>query len=93
MNGKRVTDFKRPEPTIPESPGHLREFLDAIKSRQITTCDIEYGHQLTKAGLLGNMAFRLGRKIEWDDARERVIGDSRANRMLTRRYRKPWKLA
>lgn len=93
VKGKKVTDFKRPEPTIPDSPGHLREFLDAIKSRQITACDIEYGHQLTKAGLLGNMAFRLGRKLEWDDARERVIKDSQANKMLTRRYRKPWKLA
>jgi predicted dehydrogenase len=92
VKGKKVDDFKHPEPSIPDSPGHLREFLNSIKSRQITTCDIEYGHRLSKCGLLGNLAFRTGRKLEWDDERERVIGDSKANRLITRRYRKPWKL-
>ncbi len=93
VRGKKVPDFKRPEPTIPDSPGHIREFLNAVKSRQRTTCDIEYGHQLTKGGLLGNLAFRLGRRLYWDDRRERVIGDSVGDRLVTRRYRKPWKLA
>ena len=92
VKGKQVTDFKRPEPSIPDSPGHIREFLNAIKSREKTTCDVEYGHRLTKGGLLGNIAFRLGRRIYWDDAHERITGDSLANRMVTRRYRKPWKL-
>jgi predicted dehydrogenase len=92
VKGKKVPEFKRPEPSIPDSPGHIREFLDAVKSRQRTTCDVEYGHQLTKGGLLGNIAFRLGRRIYWDDTRERVLGDSVAGRMVTRRYRKPWKL-
>jgi predicted dehydrogenase len=93
VKGKKVTDFVRPAPTIPDSPGHIREFLDAIKSRQQTTCNVEYAHQLTKAGLLGNIAYRTGRRIRWDDERERVIRDPGANRMVTRRYRKPWKLA
>jgi predicted dehydrogenase len=93
IKGKKVTDFQRPEPSIPDSPGHIREFLAAVRSRQRTTCDVEYGHQLTKAGLLGNLAFRLGRRLYWDDARERISGDSAADRLVTRRYRKPWKLA
>jgi len=93
VKGKKVQDFKRPAPTIPDSPGHIREFLNAIRSREKTTCDVEYAHQLTKGGLLGNIAFRLGRRIYWDDSHEKIIGDSVANRMVTRRYRKPWKLA
>ncbi len=93
VKGKKVTDFKPPAPSIPDSPGHIREFLNAVKSRDRTTCDVEYGHKLTKGGLLGNIAFRVGRKIKWDDAHEKIIGDSVANRMVTRRYRKPWKLA
>jgi hypothetical protein len=71
----------------------VREFLDSIKSRKITTCDIEYGHQLTKGGHLGNIALRTGRLIRWDDAAEKVIGDKQANQLVTRRYRKPWRLA
>jgi len=92
VKGKKVTEFQRPAPTIPDSLGHIREFLNAIKSRQQTTCNVEYGHQLTKSGLLGNIAFRTGRRIRWDDERERVVRDPAANRMVTRRYRKPWKL-
>jgi len=91
--GKEVTDFPRPSPSIPDSPGHLREFLDSVKSRKLTTCDIEYGHQLTKGGLLGNIALRTGRRIHWDDANERILGDKAADKMVTRRYRKTWKMA
>jgi Oxidoreductase family, C-terminal alpha/beta domain len=92
-NGVEVPDFPKPAPSIPDSPGHIREFLDSIKSRTITTCDIEYGHQLTKGGHIGTIALRTGRRIQWDDAKEQVVGDKAANAMVTRRYRKPWKLA
>lgn len=91
--GKVVTDFERPAPTIADSPGHLREFLDSVKSRKLTTCDVEYGHKLTKAGLLGNIALRTGRRINWQDANESITGDKEAARLVTRQYRKPWKLA
>jgi len=90
--GKEATDFKRPDPTIPDSPGHLREFLDSIKSRKLTTCDVEYGHRLTKGGHLGTIAYRTGRRIEWNDATETIVGDKDAQKRVTRQYRKPWKL-
>jgi predicted dehydrogenase len=93
VKGKPVTDFARPPQTIPDSPGHLREFLDSIKSRKLTTCNVEYAHRLTKGALLGNIAYRTGRRLRWDDAQEHIIGDSEARRLVTRRYRKPWKLA
>lgn len=93
VKGKRADDFPRPDPTIPDSPGHLREFLDAIKSRDLeTTCNVRYGHRLTKLGLLTNIAYRTGRRIHWDDTRERIVDDGDANRYLSRRFRKPYKL-
>lgn len=91
--GKEVLDFARPTPTIPDSPGHIREFLDSVKSRRPCTCNVEYGHKLTKAGLLGNIAYRTGRKINWDDAKEQIVGDKAANSYVMRKYRKPWKLS
>ncbi len=93
VKGKRVEDFKRPAQLFEDSPGHIREFLNSVRSRKPTTCSVEYAHRLTKGGLLGNIAFRTGRHVRWDDAREKVIGDSAADRMVTRRYRKPWKLS
>ncbi|HEX8986145.1 MAG TPA: Gfo/Idh/MocA family oxidoreductase [Bryobacteraceae bacterium] len=93
VKGKPVTDFARPPQSITDSPGHLREFLDSIKSRKLTTCNVEYAHRLTKGALLGNIAYRTGRRIRWDDATEHVVSDSAAQQLVTRRYRKPWRLA
>jgi predicted dehydrogenase len=93
VKGKRDDNFPKPPQSIPDSPGHIREFLDAIKTRAATTCNVEYGHRLTKAGLLGNIAFRTGQRIVWDDARERITNSAAAAKLVTRRYRKPWKLA
>jgi len=93
VKGKRVEDFPRPDPSIPDSPGHLREFIDAIKARNLeTTCNVRYGHRLTKLGLLANIAHRTGRRLTWDDAKERIVDDREANRYLKRDFRKPYKL-
>jgi predicted dehydrogenase len=93
VDGKKVDDFPRPEPTIPDSPGHAREFLDAIKTRNLeTTCNLRYGHRVTKPGLLSNISYRTGRRIQWNDEKERVIDDNSANRYLSRRFRKDYKL-
>lgn len=93
VKGEVVEDFPRPEPTIPDSPGHVREFLDAVKTRTMdTTCNLRYGHQLTKPGLLANIAYRTGRRLYWDDTRERFVDDRNANRLLSRKMRKPYTL-
>ncbi len=93
VDSKKVDDFPWPEQTIPNSPGHLREFLDAIKSREQTTCNVEYSHKLNKGGLLGNIAYRVDDKLKWDDENERVINNPKANRLVKRRPRSKWKLS
>ncbi len=93
VKGKQVEDFTPPAPSIPDSPGHLREFLDGIKARNLeTTCNVRYGHRLTKLGLLSNIAYRTGRRLEWDDTRERFVGDGEADKYLSRKFRKPYAL-
>jgi len=92
VKGRIDENFPRPEPTIPNSPGHLQEFLNSIKSREKTTCNVEYAFKLTKGGLLGNISYRTGEKLIWDDQRERVTNSSKANRLVKRRPRSPWKL-
>jgi hypothetical protein len=37
------------------------------------------------------LSWRLGRSIEWDGAKETIIGDEKANDLLARKYRDPWK--
>lgn len=91
--GKKIEDFPIPAQSIPNSPGHLREFIDAIKTRNLeTTCNVRYGHKLSKYGLLANLSYRTGRTLHWDDASETIVGDKDANKQLSRNFRKPWKL-
>jgi predicted dehydrogenase len=92
VKGKKEENFQPPAQTIPNSPGHIREFLDAVKSRTRTSCDVEYGHRVTKGGLLANIAYRTGERLRWDDEHERFTSHTQANRYVTRPYRKPWKL-
>jgi predicted dehydrogenase len=69
---------------------HVRNFLDAIKTRQRTVADVEDGHWTATACHLANMSLRLGRSLRWDPEKETIAGDREANQMLTRPYRKPW---
>jgi predicted dehydrogenase len=74
------------------SKDHHQNFLDCIKSRDLPICDVEIGHRSATVCHLGNIAVRLGRKIEWDPVAETIVGDEEAKRMLSRPYRAPWKL-
>lgn len=69
---------------------HMKDFLAAIEARGKPVADIEQGHISSASCILGNMAMKLGRTLEWDAAKGRVVGDEEANRLLRRPYRSPW---
>ena len=71
---------------------HVRNFLDCVKSRATPAGDIEIGHKATATCHLGNIALRTGEKIQWDAAAERITNSARANDLLRRDYRAPWRL-
>jgi predicted dehydrogenase len=82
-----------PPPSLPRSPGHHREWLDAIKSRAQCSCHFEYGQRLSSVGHLGNIALWTGAKLRWDGKAERVTNLAEANRHLAREeYRAPWSI-
>jgi predicted dehydrogenase len=66
------------------------DFLDAIDRGRRPVCDIEEGHRSTNCSLLGMLSYKLGRSIEWDGAKEVIVGDPAANLLLRRAYRKGW---
>jgi len=76
-----------------ESSNHHQNFLQCIASRKLPICDVEIGHRTATACHLGNLAVRLGRKIQWDPAKEQIVGDAEASTMLSRPQRDPWKSA
>lgn len=88
----KFSDFKRPDPFIPKSLGHHAEWIHACKTGAPTTCNFEYAGWLTEANHLGNVAYRVGKKLEWDAKKLRAKNAPEAERLIHREYRKGWKL-
>jgi predicted dehydrogenase len=74
------------------SPGHSENFEDCIRTREKPIMHMEGAHRVASLCILGNVAFQLQRKLEWDAVNERVKNDDEANRMLSRPGRGPWHL-
>ena len=91
---KVATDSKsvKGSNNVADTAAHARNFLDCVKSRKETHCPVETGHRSTIAAHLGNIAYRTGRKLRWDAAREEIIDDPAASALLGRTARKPWDL-
>jgi predicted dehydrogenase len=85
--------FVPPPKTIPDSLGHHQEWLHACKTGAPTTCHFGYSGPLTEANHLGNVAFRAGKKIEWNAKTMRITNAPDAERFLGRTYRDGWTLA
>jgi predicted dehydrogenase len=71
---------------------HVRNFLDCVKSRALPTSDIAIAQRSTNTCHLGNISYRLGRKLEWDAEHETFKNDPEANALLTREPRKGYEL-
>jgi hypothetical protein len=82
--GKPATESKHVLPT------HVRNFLDAVKSRQDPIEPVEVGHRTATLCHLGNIAMKLKRKIKWDPETEQIVGDDDAAKMLSKPKRDPW---
>ena len=89
---EKFKDFKAPAPTIPNSIGHHEEFFKACKDGGPTTCNFDYSGALTEAVLLGTVAYRLGKKLEWDPASLTATNCPEAEAYLRRPYREGWTL-
>ena len=66
------------------------DLLSSIQTGKLPICDIEVAHRSTTMSLLGMLSLKLGRSVEWDGEKERIVGDEEANQLLRREYRQPW---
>ena len=89
---EKFKDFARPEPFIPNSIGHHKEWTEAIKTGGTTTCHFGYSGPLTETALLGNVAYRVGKKLEWDSAKLRATNSREADEFIQHHYRAGWKI-
>ncbi len=82
-------------PSIPDSVGHHREWIEAAKRGDPdTTCNFRYGALLTAAGLLGNVSYRAGQtKLHWNATALHAANCPAADPFIRSTYRNGWELA
>ena len=85
--------FTPPKPFIKDSVGHHKEWVEACKSGDTTTCNFDYSGALTETVLLGTVAYRTGKVIEWDAAKLKAKGVPEADRFIHKEYRKGWEVS
>jgi len=90
-----MRDYKRPEKTIPRSPGIMEEWIAAIKAGKKSTTDFDYSGSLTETMLLGNVAIRMKDAkavLQWDAVNMQVTNLPEANQFIHKEYRAGWSL-
>lgn len=83
---------RRHSPFIPDSIGHHREWIRWCKGGDKSLCRFDYAGPLTEAVLLGNVAFRTGKKLEWDAASLKAGNAPEAGKFIRKEYRKGWEV-
>jgi len=73
-----------------QSGNHMKNFLESLRSRQAPAAPVEVGHRSNSICIMTHIAMKLGRKLAWDPAAEKFVGDDEANRRLDYPHRQPW---
>lgn len=90
---EKFKDYKHPAKTLPRSPGHYREWVEACLGGKPAGSNLpNHAGLLSEACMLGNIAARLQKKLLWDGAKFEFANDKEANKLLHREYRQGWSL-
>ncbi len=83
---------REPGPARKEGGDHYANFIQAVRSRKKgeLNAPVETGHYAAGIAHLGNAAYRVGRRLEFDAAAEKFVNDSEADKLITRDYRPPF---
>ena len=73
-------------------PGAAGQFAEAIRTRKQAGGHAEASHRVATIYHLANIAFRTGRKLQFDPVKEQIVGDEEANRLVNQPMRAPWRL-
>jgi predicted dehydrogenase len=92
LPAEQFADYQRPPKSIPSSPGHQQEWVNAClaKDPKATATPFEYGALLTESALLGTVAFRAQKPLEWDAASMKIKNAPEIEKMLDYDHREGW---
>ncbi len=89
---KDFAGFQRPPQVFPRGANHHHEWIAACKGGPKALSNFDYAGWLTEANHLGNVAYRTGRKLQWDAAAMRDWSAPEADKFITREYKNGWRL-
>jgi len=85
--------YGRPPKTLPRSPGQDEEWVAACRGGPPAGSDfVAHSGLLSEVCMLGNVAVRAAKRLEWDGPNMKITNDEAANRLLHREYREGWTL-
>ncbi len=88
---EQFKDYQMPPETLPRSPGHYIEWIQACKGLgPAPGSNFQYSGWVTESNHLGNVAYRTGKKLEWDYVNLRARNAPEASEFIRRPYRKAW---
>jgi hypothetical protein len=89
-----MTQYKSPaaKDIIPPSKGHHREWIEAAKTDKKTLCNFDYSGALIENNLLALVAYRVGKKLQWDANSLKATNCPEADPFVTKKYREGWTL-
>ncbi len=73
-------------------PEHMTDFLNAVRNRTPTRASAETAHRSCALVHLGEIAYRVRGRLDFDPVNERFIGCDEANQLLSKKYREPYVL-
>jgi len=88
----KMKAYKRPAKTIARTEGHHRDWINACKSGGKACSNFDYAGLLTEVVLLGNVALRTGKKLEWDGPNMKATNAPEADKYIRPVYRDGWSL-
>jgi predicted dehydrogenase len=85
-------ELKDSDTRLYRSRNHHQNWIECIKSRKPPICEVAIGHRSATVCHLGNIAIQAGRKLQWDPAKEQLLGEPVNVKQYRYDYRAPWKL-
>jgi predicted dehydrogenase len=88
----RHREYQRPQKTLPRSKGHHADWLIACKGGAPASGNFEYSARLTEIVLLGNVALRTRKVLQWDGPNMKATNAPEADQFIKETYRKGWEI-
>lgn len=88
----QTAKLKEGEQRLYATASQARNFVDCMRSRAKTISPLDAAIRCDAISHMNDICIRLGRTINWDPAKEQIVGDAEATAMLDRPMRGPWRL-